>query len=378
MEWSNKHEQVSTHASLAGRDPSATRRASISAGFYPRVPCGTRHAAIMLRVGRLEFLPTRPLRDATMIERRIYYIAISFYPRVPCGTRHSSFSSNIVARSFYPRVPCGTRQGLTPENIKAGVVSTHASLAGRDPPPSAISPIWKSFLPTRPLRDATIVSILLRQPRMVSTHASLAGRDQATLGATRNARCFYPRVPCGTRHTDCVLWPPESTFLPTRPLRDATHRLRFMAAGIDVSTHASLAGRDQMAADIDAVFFVSTHASLAGRDGSQHRRVLRRRSFYPRVPCGTRHRRHSDGARRRCFYPRVPCGTRRYARVSKPIKKRFLPTRPLRDATPAAGAGDDAGRVSTHASLAGRDFARVHFAREHHRFLPTRPLRDAT
>ena len=36
------------------------------------------------------------------------------------------------------------------------------------------------------------------------------------------------------------------------------------------------------------------------------------RHFYPRSPCGERHRRRRDRAQRKHFYPRSPCGERRW------------------------------------------------------------------
>ena len=56
---------ISTHASLAGRDKgSKAKEAAADISTHASL-AGRDHAAIMLRVGRLEFQPTRPLRDAT-------------------------------------------------------------------------------------------------------------------------------------------------------------------------------------------------------------------------------------------------------------------------------------------------------------------------
>ena len=147
------------------------------------------------------------------------------------------------------------------------------------------------FLPTRPLRDATVhvsISFLLE---LVSTHASLAGRDGRIAG---------------------------------------------ICAMLTVSTHASLAGRDIMGAEPTKSGLVSTHASLAGRDFRRGYAAHAARSFYPRVPCGTRRGYNSETSvpqnvsthaslagrdASSCssnfqiwrFYPRVPCGTRPYS-----------------------------------------------------------------
>ena len=59
---------------------------------------------------------------------------------------------------------------------------------------------------------------------------------------------------------------------------------------------------------------------------------------------------------RKHFNPRVPCGTRRRRWTDCRAGKKFLPTRPLRDATRSTPAGREMKGVSTHASLAGRDY----------------------
>ena len=79
------------------------------------------------------------------------------------------------------------------------------------------------FLPTRPLRDATRQAESRKfRGEIVSTHASLAGRDMDMGECERVYKGFYPRVPCGTRRLMALTAEACSMFLPTRPLRDAT------------------------------------------------------------------------------------------------------------------------------------------------------------
>ena len=79
-----------------------------------------------------------------------------------------------------------------------------------------------AFQPTRPLRGATGVLILLRlRAEVISTHAPLAGRDDRLLRRQR----------------------------------------RWL-----ISTHAPLAGRDNIGNGICNLGYISTHAPLAGRD----------------------------------------------------------------------------------------------------------------
>ena len=215
-----------------------------------------------------------------------------------------------------------------------------ASLAGRDTYPRQFRRFVHLFQPTRPLRDAT-----LSAPR-----AYPASRIN-----------FNPRVPCGTRLLRVDDVARRALFQPTRPLRDATRRrLRPRTAAMDfnprvpcgtrqaagdaliddgdISTHASLAGRDDPSHStrfcrasfqptrplrdatlinpiVDWTTDISTHASLAGRDRQLAVTRIADINFNPRVPCGTR---PTWDATLRVqdldFNPRVPCGTRRQAR----------------------------------------------------------------
>ena len=167
---------ISTHASLAGRDDPAPTADASRPNFNPRVPCGTRQKSMALNPNGDRFQPTRPLRDATglwLYERDIVAISTHaslagrdgenasncdvlpyFNPRVPCGTRRRFRARGAGGNHFNPRVPCGTRPS----------------------PPRR----WANrslFQPTRPLRDATSRAGQACYARVISTHASLAGRD---------------------------------------------------------------------------------------------------------------------------------------------------------------------------------------------------------
>ena len=153
--------------------------ASVSADFNPRVPCGTRP-----RKGEADahknakFQPTRPLRDATgsiigdafnkafisthaslagrdVVVEIIHQVQQNFNPRVPCGTRRFRLARLRVRHYFNPRVPCGTRPAYCQTTSCHDLISTHASLAGRDGVDYTGKTKDALFQPTRPLRDAT-------------------------------------------------------------------------------------------------------------------------------------------------------------------------------------------------------------------------------
>ena len=149
---------------------------------------------------------------------------------------------------------------------------------------------------------------------LISTHAPLAGRDNYATGMTANSIRFQPTRPLRgatprPRH-GCA---GSMLFQPTRPLRGATIQRLHSQRAIYISTHAPLAGRDDLVPPFICEGGISTHAPLAGRDNSGCLTLLR-----------------STG---------------------------FQPTRPLRGATEEMPPEIRAEMISTHAPLAGRDKA---------------------
>ena len=170
---------ISTHAPLAGRDPSLLILKTVSTGH--------------------------------------------FNPRAPCGARPLAFCCSCHSRYFNPRAPCGARRTGHRLNTFIGIISTHAPLAGRDLDEiyqnklsnefqptrplrgATYAADWSSqisliFQPTRPLRGATHISPKWDIPTRISTHAPLAGRDD---------------------FISCISFA-LTVFQPTRPLRGAT------------------------------------------------------------------------------------------------------------------------------------------------------------
>ena len=107
---------------------------------------------------------------------------------------------------------------------------------------------------------------------------------------------FYPRSPCGERHTVSMPNRPEEQFLSTLSLRRATQKL--------VKTDASKQ-------------FISIHALLAESDRVRQGDKFQQGHFYPRSPCGERRESQPPCARPTTnFYPRSPCGERQAADIS--------------------------------------------------------------
>ena len=101
---------------------------------------------------------------------------------------------------------------------------------------------------------------------------------------------------------------------------------------------------------------ISTHAPLAGRDNIDESAKNICGDFNPRAPCGARLHSVTPLFGDFNFNPRAPCGARRQ-RQRASAKKSV---------------------ISTHAPLAGRDLAALVGEIKGKKFQPTRPLRGAT
>ena len=87
------------------------RRATGTADFYPRSPCGER--------------PAGSAHDAARLAH--------FYPRSPCGERlRHGRQPNPPPLNFYPRSPCGERQTGADTAASNASISIHALLAESD------------------------------------------------------------------------------------------------------------------------------------------------------------------------------------------------------------------------------------------------------
>ena len=101
---------------------------------------------------------------------------------------------------------------------------------------------------------------------------------------------FYPRSPCGERHTMTTTICIVSKFLSTLSLRRATGYTVNFHAKAGISIHALLAESDVsfMLYDTSSLIFLST-LSLRRATVAPVLAVGRAGYFYPRSPCGERH-----------------------------------------------------------------------------------------
>ena len=213
------------------------------------------------------------------------------------------------------------------------------------------------FLSTLSLRRATVKKSITFYPPVISIHALLAESDGfatiiiiciarflSTLSLRRATHCaiilrrvnldFYPRSPCGERHSS--------------PLY--------------ISTMSK----------------ISIHALLAESDGFKRCKKRPRCDFYPRSPCGERPdfgrvlyclrtflstlslrratiSRYTARPLSSYFYPRSPCGERQCLLKSTLVRSKFLSTLSLRRATRQVYSVSCYLAISIHALLAESD-----------------------
>ena len=125
---------------------------------------------------------------------------------------------------FNPRAPCGARQRQHDALLRQPLISIHAPLAGRDSASMThffASPLFQS---TRPVRGATLLSVLV-----------------------------YLII----------------IFQSTRPVRGATSASVRFSGNVNISIHAPRAGRDSPTPEADLDAAISIHAPRAGRDAGR-------------------------------------------------------------------------------------------------------------
>ena len=185
----------------------------------------------------------------------------NFYPRSPCGERPYSQHVTRPSGYFYPRSPCGER-----------------------PKAAAASACFATFLSTLSLRRATQTQGLKIPALCISIHALLAESDPKRFRDALKHLHFYPRSPCGERHSIMFV------------------NLR--------------------------VVDISIHALLAESDAKTFEHYYNQYDFYPRSPCGERRNSPVVVPRTGHFYPRSPCGERPLASGINPNQSDFYPRSP--------------------------------------------------
>ena len=172
---------------------------SCPGNFYPRSPCGERPDVVSVQ-----------------------YRGQNFYPRSPCGERPRVCRVWSRRRYFYPRSPCGERLEEVEKLSRVTVISIHALLAESDCRDGKAHVGNSLFLSTLSLRRATESTVDEVPTNEISIHALLAESDLTAFFRSLEGHNFYPRSPCGERHTDNNSGRGNTIFLSTLSLRRAT------------------------------------------------------------------------------------------------------------------------------------------------------------
>ena len=260
-----------------------------------------------------------------------------------------------------------------------------------------------AFLSTPPSRVATVGLYFVQiKAGLVSIHATLAGGDSRRSGRQSPGQCFYPRHPRGWRRNNIPRRDNAPEFLSTPPSRVATQDQSKAQTQLLVSIHATLAGGDLghfLLPGLNSKFLSTPPSRVATRIFPPADTTVSR--FYPRHPRGWRLISCQSGHGMRCFYPRHPRGWRPpNCRTDRPCWKRFYPRHPRgwrpRRVTherehsrfyprhPRGWRRDDVffpsalAEVSIHATLAGGDCTPPRTTSSRSMFLSTPPSRVAT
>ena len=146
---------ISIHALLAESDKSCQYiLCRISVYFYPRSPCGERHAIIGCNPDIEGISIHALLAESDSARVNSMLTLIHFYPRSPCGERRHSADCNCRNEYFYPRSPCGER----PPWGCSALLNTHfypRSPCGERPDEIPYQRQIYQFLSTLSLRRAT-------------------------------------------------------------------------------------------------------------------------------------------------------------------------------------------------------------------------------
>ena len=262
-------DDISTHALHAESDrQQLSYDLSVFNHFYPRSPCGERHATVGVASGVLDFYPRSPCGERqkygvnavtlnpflpTLSMRRATYRShdpgqqnvisthalhaesdapkrpltiddLNFYPRSPCGERHGRAARHErTTQDFYPRSPCGERHSVTLLSERTAADFYPRSPCGERPGRRNPGAGRFVFLPTLSMRRATTkAKILPALPKDFYPRSPCGERpiDERILSCLNNN--FYPRSPCGERPLLNFIPYITTKFLPTLSMRRAT------------------------------------------------------------------------------------------------------------------------------------------------------------
>ena len=235
--------------------------------FYPRSPCGERpkdqHQAYL----RYQFLSTLSLRRATRLGLLGWLRTLISIHALLAESDRAVLREHGKSLYFYPRSPCGERLPLDEFQDLAPDISIHALLAESDCiTTTIICTAWR-FLSTLSLRRAT----RRKQPSFGNyIHfypRSPCGERHSISSVINNIiDNFYPRSPCGERLISPHSAPDNGNFYPRSPCGERLDRVQeTLAPKLFLST-LSLRRATAIATTATFNMPISIHALLAESD----------------------------------------------------------------------------------------------------------------
>ena len=198
------------------------RHSTPSGHFYPRSPCGERHATAKRINRNIGFLSTLSLRRATNgHETSPYRVWISIHALLA----ESDWGPRWIECHHLPFLSTLSLRRATAKSLAQGRdILFLSTLSLR-----RATRTWKmrlsviaDFYPRSPCGERPDVSVVEYKKAKISIHALLAESDDLQTVGGHCRLYFYPRSPCGERLMTCKCRPAYQKFLSTLSLRRAT------------------------------------------------------------------------------------------------------------------------------------------------------------
>ena len=176
---------------------------------------------------------------------------VYFYPRSPCGERHGPILTITYLTLFLSTL--SLRRATSTTIITICIAQFLSTLSLRRATSCGISAIPLSrFLSTLSLRRATVWPYQRHFPADISIHALLAESDVSSPKCSTTGCYFYPRSPCGERHTAVTSMYTTQHFYPRSPCGERHKAKNKIKRGTqNISIHALLAESDVIASALN-------------------------------------------------------------------------------------------------------------------------------
>ncbi len=211
----------------------------------------------------------------------------NFYPRPPCGGRPITPQDGNTRQNFYPRPPCGGRPAW---------VDLHTSNVLFLSTPS----VWRATVAVCIGADGGEISIHAlrvegdrgfwnrRLHAGISIHALRVEGDPGLELTINGDQDFYPRPPCGGRHTQNAYEGTTNIFLSTPSVWRATVSLWVSFTFSRFLSTPSVWRATVEPHNVRTCQLISIHALRVEGDAAMVRNGNGEDYFYPRPPCGGR------------------------------------------------------------------------------------------